>query len=276
MIVLAMFKNFLDKSSIVRYCFCMGIVVMTPLVSNPTRNQKIMSNLVRFDNDGLELVIDSITGEAFATQSGYARMVGLERNTITQRCKRGSKGCDISSIKSAEILTPGGLQGVTLIPADVVFDWAMKDSPELAKAMGKAGATVYLHKLAGYDVKSTAVEPITPQTYLEALKALVASEEEKERLKLENAELMEEVEQLTEVVDELFDYSSIIRVAKFNGVSEKSFSWRKLKQASELKEVEIKKVPCPRYGTKNLYNHSAWLLAYPEVKLPETTYLRKI
>jgi phage regulator Rha-like protein len=113
-------------------------------------------------------------------------------------------------------------------------------------------------------------------TTLQYAKLYVAAEEEKLRLQAENTELNEEVKILAETVDELFDYSSIIRIAKFNNCSEKDFNWRKLKQASGLKDIEIKKVPCPRYGTKNLYNHSAWMLAYPEIKLPEATSLRKI
>lgn len=228
-----------------------------------------MTSLTRFDNDGLELVIDTQTGEAFATVSGYAGMVGKDKSTISRRVKTVA----LASIKTSEMLTSTGLKTVVLIPAELVYDWAFDDKPELAHAMGKAGATLFLHKLAGYEVKSTAIAPVTPQSYIEALKALVAVEEEKLRLQQENEELIEEVEQLSEIVDELFDYSSIIRVAKFNEVSEKYFNWRKLKQASEIKGIEIKKAPCPRYVTKNLYSHSAWLLAYPDVKLPEITTL---
>lgn len=112
--------------------------------------------------------------------------------------------------------------------------------------------------------KAAIAQQQTPQSYIDALKALVASEEAKLLLKaqneqleeakmmlqIENEQLEEENEKLTEVVDELFEYSSIIRVAKFNNCSEKEFSWRKLKAASNLKGLEIKKVPCPRYGEK--------------------------
>lgn len=119
-----------------------------------------------------------------------------------------------------------------------------------------------------------------PQTYLEALKALVEAEEEKERLKqeaealaLENSELIGEVAQLSEVCDELFDYSSIIRIAKFNGISETHFGWRSLKKVSHDLKLEVKKVPCPRYEVKNLYHHRAWMAAYPWAKLPEVTQL---
>jgi hypothetical protein len=120
----------------------------------------------------------------------------------------------------------------------------------------------------------------TPQTYIEALKALVAVEEEKERLKkeaelmeLEKKELESENERQSEIIDELFDYSSIIRVAKFNKVSEKLFSWRRLKSVSVKMGLEIKKAPCPRYGEKNLYHHDVWRYAYENYKLPETTTL---
>lgn len=115
----------------------------------------------------------------------------------------------------------------------------------------------------------------TPQTYLEALKALVASEEEKELLKLENQQLEKDNQILAEAVDELFDYSSILRVAKFNNVSEKSFAWRRLKAVSLQLGLEIKNVPSPRYANgMNLYPHEAWRVAYPDVALPETTTLR--
>lgn len=115
----------------------------------------------------------------------------------------------------------------------------------------------------------------TPQTYLEALKALVASEEQKELLRLENQQLEKDNEVLATAVDELFNYSSILRVAKFNNVSETQFKWRTLKATSEQLGLEVKKVPSPRYANgMNLYPHDAWRVAYPDVALPETTTLR--
>ena len=121
--------------------------------------------------------------------------------------------------------------------------------------------------------KALATQIKAPQTYIEALKALVASEEEKERLAIEKEQLETENEKLAEAVDELFDYSSIIRIAKYNNCSEKNFKWRVLKGYSEKMNLEIKKVPCPRFGEKNLYSHDVWRVAYPEYKLPETTTL---
>jgi hypothetical protein len=114
-------------------------------------------------------------------------------------------------------------------------------------------------------------QPKAPQTYLEALKALVAAEEEKELLRLQNEQLAQENEQLSEAVDELFSYSSIIRIAKFNNVPESRFSWHKLKAASTLLKQEIKQVSCPRFVKKNLYSHDVWRYCYPGMMLPETT-----
>lgn len=145
--------------------------------------------------------------------------------------------------------------------------------PEIASAQN-----YFAVKTREAEVSAPQPKSELPQSYLEALKALVQAEEEKERLRLEaeqlaeeNKELIEEVEDLSEICDELFDYSSIIRVAKFNKVSETRFSWRVLKLASARAGEEIKKAPCPRFVSKNLYHHRAWMMAYPWVKLPETT-----
>ena len=114
-------------------------------------------NLTRFETkDGVELVIDTQTGEAFATQRGYARMSGRDPSTISRRC---TKLDEFSAIKNSEIDTGYGVKVVALIPADLVYDWMFEDNPALAKAMGKAGATIFMHQLAGFNVTSTAIAP---------------------------------------------------------------------------------------------------------------------
>jgi hypothetical protein len=228
-----------------------------------------MPSLTVFKQDGIELVIDTMTGEAFATQAGYCRMSGVDKGNFSRKVN-SEKLVVNTQIKEAEMDTGYGLKVVVLIPASLVFKWLMKDNPELAEKMGEAGATVYMHQLAGYKVEPKPVEPLTE---IERARLYLASLEEAEKLRIENAGLIEEVEQLTEVVDELFDYSSIIRIAKYNGTDESIYSWRSLKTASQITDREVKRVPCPRYGTKNLYSHTAWRLAYPGTKLPDTTTL---
>lgn len=119
-----------------------------------------------------------------------------------------------------------------------------------------------------------AEKPVLPGNYVEALKALVKAEEEK-ALQQAQIEILEaDNERQAKAIDELWNYSSIIRVAKFNNCDEKAFKWSVLKAASRVVEQEVKKVPCPRFGTKNLYHHDAWRFVYPQYKLPETTTLR--
>ena len=112
-----------------------------------------MNYLTRFNNDVIVLLIDTQTGEAFATQAGYARMSGLSQQAVNKRC-RGYNQDDMANV---EIDLGHGLQGYNLIPAKLVYRWLMKDCPDLGLAMGEAGATVYLHQLAGFKVVSTAL-----------------------------------------------------------------------------------------------------------------------
>jgi hypothetical protein len=124
-----------------------------------------------------------------------------------------------------------------------------------------------------WSIKPTKTPVALPSNYKEALKALIAEIESRELLEAEKVILENENRQLSEALDELFDYSSIVRIAKFNKVSEKNFNWRSLKAVSIQMGLEIKKVPCPRFETRSLYSHDVWRVAYPEVKLPETTTL---
>lgn len=96
----------------------------------------VENHLQRFDRDGIELVIDTRTGEAFATQKGYARMSGLTVQGIGQRVK---KLVNSDTIKTAEIDTGYGVKLVNLIPAKMIFQWMVKDNPELAMVMGEVG-----------------------------------------------------------------------------------------------------------------------------------------
>lgn len=96
-----------------------------------------------------------------------------------------------------------------------------------------------------------------PTTFKEALK-----------LALEQQELIEQqqqqIENLDTVLDNLLDWVSIIKIAKFNKVSEKNFEWRKLKKKSEELGYLIKKAESPRYGFQNLYHIDCFKACYPQ------------
>lgn len=108
------------------------------------------TNLTRFDNDGLELFINTQTGECFASVRGIARMVGKTASSIHH-------WASVQKIetKEAQIQTQPGLRSVQLFDAKAVFRAAMKFKPELAEAMAEFGATAYLYGLAGYQIAPT-------------------------------------------------------------------------------------------------------------------------
>jgi hypothetical protein len=112
------------------------------------------SNLMSFAKDGLELVIDTTSGEAFASIRATARMVERDDRTI-----RRFIGAALFDLKSVEINTPGGVQGAALLSELQIYEVCEKYKPSLLKAFAQAGLRVYLHKLAGFEVKSTATAP---------------------------------------------------------------------------------------------------------------------
>lgn len=96
-----------------------------------------------------------------------------------------------------------------------------------------------------------------PQTYKEALLALVAAEEEKEQLLLQ-------VDNLSTALDTLVEWVSIIKVAQHNKVNEKNFDWRRLKAKSKEMGFAIKKAESPRYGYQNLYHVATFKACYSQ------------
>lgn len=98
---------------------------------------------------------------------------------------------------------------------------------------------------------------LAPQTYKEALFALIAAEEEKERLCLQ-------VDNLSTALDCLLEWVSIIKVAQHNKVSEKVFAWQKLKQTSLEMGFQIKKAQSPRFAFQNLYHINVFKRCYPQ------------
>jgi hypothetical protein len=81
-----------------------------------------MSNLTRYDNNGLELVINTTTGEAFASISAGARMTDKSQPTISRYVNGTLKGHTQMTLLKAEINTPGGLQGGELLNENQILE----------------------------------------------------------------------------------------------------------------------------------------------------------
>ena len=143
-------------------------------------------------------------------------------------------------------------------------------------------------------------QPVVPQTYLEALKALVASEEEKEQLKLTNETLTTELTEVSKqrdkaiqtkqqisdsktakalgrvgglvtannrLKDELYlnrNYRTISAIAQLNGISENSLNWRLLKSYCNEHNLEVMKIQGVRFQI-NVYPIEAFKAIYPEL-----------
>lgn len=220
------------------------------------------------------LTIERKEGQLVVDSRLVAKDLGIEHKAFIRTIRKYQSEFEEMGQLSFENATVTNSVGAV---NQVVFCWLNEEQATYAMTLSRNTEKVRLCKRNLVKAFSEAKRQLEvqkqPQSYLEALKALVTSEEEKERLRLEREALEEENHQLSEAVDELFDYSSIIRIAKYNGISEKNYSWRLLKQATKKMGLEVKKVPCPRFGNKNLYPHDAWRYCYPDAKLPETTTL---
>lgn len=122
------------------------------------------------------------------------------------------------------------------------------------KMTGEKGvlfSATYIQKF--YEMEQKLADRNGPRTYLEALKALVASEEEKQ---LALAEL-----------DRSKEWYSIKRVAKMNGVDHKEIRWKPLKDESIRQDKGPKKIFDANYGEINTYHIDVWEAVYPEYEL---------
>jgi hypothetical protein len=117
-------------------------------------------SLAQFENDGIEIYIDANSGESFTSVSGYARLSGRAKSTILRRLK----GVADQEIKTTQIQTPGGLQGVALITEDLIAEWLPKDNPKMCKDFIKLGVRKFNYTLAKYsEPEKTKLPELPPE-----------------------------------------------------------------------------------------------------------------
>ena len=187
------------------------------------------------------------TGEAFISQRKAAELLGVDEKSIRNFLK-SAHNHDVNQGVSAENLQKSATHYA-------LFSKAANDTARnFAAKLMEAGAKAYIYHQCGYVADA---RPATPESYIEALEALLVVEREKLILKEKN-------DALSTALDNEFGYCSILRAAIFLGVSETIFNWRPLKAESILIGYPAKKVPSPRYGYQNLYPLQAFRTCYPE------------
>lgn len=146
-------------------------------------------------------------------------------------------------------------------------------------------------------------QKVLPNDYLTALKALVAAEEEKQQLALENKFITEQkalaeqqrdeairtkthfvegrdaklsgqvgglVKENNRLKDNLYgnrNYRTIRAVANANHLSDRDISWRRLKAYCITNNLQIKKVQDEKFGTISSYPVEAFNAVYPELTI---------
>jgi hypothetical protein len=154
------------------------------------------AQLVPFNRDGLELVINTGTGEAFASASAIARMVSTaERKVQAQEIKRYASAqfegdTNLYSFDT-QINTAGGLQGCTLFSEKAIREVAKKFNVDLLDKFADVGIRMFLHQLAGYKVQSTVIAQPVPQ-----IKPYISYKEDIECLKFLGFEDDQNIKQL--------------------------------------------------------------------------------
>ena len=188
----------------------------------------------------------------------FCEGIGLSEDQTKNEKKKIQKDLVLSKgVSNLTLPTNGGLQEILCLNIDFIPLWLAKISitPSMKENNPELVDKLVKYQLKAKDIlaKAFLVKKAVPQTYLEALKELVAVEEEKERLQLE--------------LDRSKDWYSIKRVAALNGVSWKTFDWRRLKRIGSQMGYEVRKIFDANYGEVNVYHKDVWEAAHPRYEI---------
>lgn len=139
-------------------------------------NHLTVSDYLEFNNDNLELFISRATGEVKSTQSGMARMLGMQQGHLSSVLKRPLTTTAISPEKAEIVRLPSanGSRECALYSVQTLITLAQRYNKDLAMKFAEMGATVYLYQLAGYKVEAKqpleTVKHLSEETYADHLK----------------------------------------------------------------------------------------------------------
>ena len=204
-----------------------------------------MKDLVKFEFQGKGIRTVVIDGNPYWVAKDIAEVLGYKDtvNAVKQHCRGVVKRHPIvdalGRTQEARVIGEPDLYRLiahSKLPAAVEFErWIFEEVLPQIRKTGK------------YEVQKT------PQTYIEALEALIIAEKEKQKLIENNTEL--EIK-----LDEAKEWYSIKRMEKLN--FPRKFNWRELKRESHRLKKPIKKVFDQNYGEVNAYHSSVWESLY--------------
>jgi hypothetical protein len=100
--------------------------------------------LKRYIENGIEIVIDSKTGETYLTIAGYAKMMGKDKSATYRRLY------DMAETPKGGVTTKAGIVNMPLLNESIIIDWLMEDDLKFAKQLSKTGVRKYLQDIAKY------------------------------------------------------------------------------------------------------------------------------
>ena len=205
-----------------------------------------MSNdLVKFEFEGRGVRTVVIEDEPWFVAKDVCDILGLVNS------REAVANLEEDELRSVTLTSGGQRREMTALSESGLYALIFKSRKENAKRFRKwvtSEVLPQIRKTGSYSVTQKA-----PQTYIEALEALIEAEKAKQLL-------LEDKTELEVRLDEAKEWYSIKRMEKLN--FPRKFDWRELKRESHRLRKPIKKVFDQNYGEVNAYHLSVWESLY--------------
>lgn len=208
-----------------------------------------------------DVTVNLATGEAYISQRKAAEKLGIARPTLQSWIDRHPNNFDVKQGLSSEIFS--------LCIQHYALDSkaATQEAKELLRKISQAGAKAYLYHEAGVTLNAVTQQP-RPLTYIESLELLLASEKEKEALRIEDLKKSRIITDKRNITNEGEDYFTVARIKELNPRS--TLSGILLSREARKQDVPpIKQFTVyENVEAPNSYHRDVWKAVYPTIVLP--------
>jgi len=209
------------------------------------------------------------TGEAYISQRKTAEITGIPRGTIQgwlEIDKREANAKNMPAtynVNENNQLDAKSLQKLVLSGIDKGYE----KCTGLVEKLMEAGATAFICHMAGIALNAVTMQP-RPLTYIESLEQLLASEKEKETLRIENLKQAITITDKRNITNEGENYFTVSVVKTLN--QGMKLSGLLLSRESDDQEIPpVKQHSMYGIVTPNAYHREVWEVVYPGIVLPE-------